>query len=161
MRQTLTENALGILDLEANGFAPRPTYFLYLVWKRVMGQRMLRAAASLPSPSGTATLRAYAACHPRGNGDVSMLLLNCGNSTQQVSLPQVAARREEWVLTAKGGDVSANAMELNGAVLSTDSGGNPPHLNGVTHSNHAQPFRLPPQALAFVVLLEAKASACM
>ena len=92
--------------------------------------------------------------------DVTVLLLNCGNATQQVMLPQAAKSREEWVLTGKGGNVSAKAIELNGAVLATDSKGNPPALEGVTRPNHAQPFSLPPQSLAFVVLSGAKAKAC-
>jgi hypothetical protein len=107
MRQTLTENALGILDLESNQFVPRPTYYMYMVWKHLMGTRILNTTAAgqiLPafeSARPSTKLRAYAACHVLGNGSVTILMLNLGSSPLLVVLPQTTTERDEWVLTAK------------------------------------------------------------
>ena len=202
LRQTLTENALGILDLEGNHFAPRPTYFMYLVWKKVMGRSMLNTTStaagtagvgipSLPSPATLAaaagatsgagvgvggagvgegagvgsakskskSLRAYAACHALGKGAVTVLLLNLDSSALQIELPQVAAKRIEWIMTGKDGDPAASTVLLNGRALATDSEGNPPELQGAAQSNRT-PLSLPARSFAFVVLQDAKAEAC-
>jgi hypothetical protein len=92
---------------------PMPDYWTALLWKRLMGQRVLRATVL---QSGTLNVMAFAHCSAISAGGVSMLLINTDhNIGANVTLvdAELQGLREEYVLSKVG----QHGIALNGKVL--------------------------------------------
>jgi heparanase 1 len=151
---------------------PLPDYYIALLHKRVMGQKVLRASST------SAGIRAYCHCaaafaEGAQPGAVAVALLNIGSAPVTVSLGQSSGSdtsqslpRVEYILTAgeKGSSDWPNPLQskqtlLNGELLELH-GSTLPALVG--HAAAAgTPFVMPPTSYGFVVLPTAKAAACM
>jgi heparanase 1 len=144
-RQTLSGGDYGMID-DAT-LDPLPDYFASLLWKRLMGARVLTAAVDGAPP----TLRAYAHCTPGRPGAATALLINL--SPDALALSFGGRDREAYVVTAAGLD--ARDVQLNGSDLRVANDGTPPSLSGA-----AGPVELPGHSYGFVVLPDGAAAAC-
>ena len=125
MRQTLAGGNYEMVA-HADGFRPLPTWWLTLLFKRV-----LVGAAVLATRSDTATLRAFAY---RGSaGSVALLLVNLASADVRVALNNPggvnsSAPRHEYALESAG-DMHARGVRLNrGAPLEMGADGTMPEL---------------------------------
>ena len=125
MRQTLAGGNYELVA-HADGFRPLPSWWLTLLFKRV-----LVGLEVLGTHSDTPTLRAFAY---RGNGTLSLLLVNIAASDVQVSLnhplvANVSAPRDEYALASANGSMHSRGVRLNGgAPLEMGEDGSLPRL---------------------------------
>lgn len=73
--------------------------------------------------------------------------------------PSNSKRREEYHLTAKGGDLQSKTMLLNGVPLELGDAGSIPAMDPVLVAVDS-PVQLAPTSIAFVVLPKFEAKAC-
>eukprot|EP00850_Spirogloea_muscicola_P005103 SM000023S07559 [mRNA] locus=s23:89481:92388:+ [translate_table: standard] len=135
-RQSLVGGNYGLLNL--TNFVPNPDYYGALLWRKLMGARVLRVV----SPADTPMLRAYAHCLRGSRGGITLLLLNLSNSTSFYVKPDIVdiawkrkrrlgallGRREEYHLQPVGGDLSSQQVLLNGQLLAPSKDGQLPPL---------------------------------
>jgi heparanase 1 len=162
IRQTLSGGAYGLID-DAT-LVPNPDYFSAVLWKRLMGPRVL--AAQMQRPVWSRQVRIYAHCTPPAAeafapGAVSVVLINLSlERSATVDFATVAGPAWLYALTAPA--LSSRQMFLNGIVLKVRKDGTPPVMAPV----YVPPTRghprvtLAPASYAFVVLPEADAAAC-
>ena len=138
-RQVLiAEGGYPLINANADGsFTPLPDFWLALLFRRIMGTRVLSAAPA----AGSKSLRAYCHCAAGGGGGVALLLINLGADTLNVSAAvasgqALTAAREEWVLGAGDQPVGADSrlqtrqVTLNGAPLAVLPGPALPAMEG-------------------------------
>lgn len=152
VRQTLVGSDYGLIDhktLRAN-----PDFYNSLLWKRLMGARVLRVRKEGQNPY----LRAYAHCGPAGGGGVTLLSLNLHPTRQaKVVVPGVRGVAEHYLLHSKALD--SRDLYLNGEPLSAGSGPLPT-FQGRRAVHDELRFALPPATYSFVHLPEIGAPAC-
>lgn len=149
-RQTLSGSDYGLL--EETTLAPRPDYWISLLWKRRMGTRVLRLDVR-----GSPKVRAYAHCAPAGNGAVAIAWLNLDAQRPAIlSVPRMDTRGAAIdVVTASS--LVARDVRLNGTPLALDEAGLLPLLS----PREIGALSVPPESLGFVTLPLAHARACM
>ena len=117
LRQTL-ENSGGYPLLE--NYQPLPDYWLVLLHKRIMGNRVLKVG------SGNMNLRVYGHCSVDGGGGVALAWLNIGEEEMMLDLPSEyddGRNATLWVLEPgermKGmkNPLQSQFVQLNGVVL--------------------------------------------
>jgi len=161
VRQTLVGGYYNLIDRET--LTPNPDYFTALLWKRTMGDRVLRASSSLPE-----SVLVFAHCAAplaAGAGGVTLAFVNL-DATTTFSVSALAggpplAPRSEFVLTPVGGEQSSREVVLNGASSPLGVAGGvvsptPPRI--VT--DPAAPLLLAPHTLGYIVLTGAGAGVC-
>ena len=147
IRQTLSGSNYGLLDDVT--LDPNPDYWASLLWRRLMGTRVL--AASSPDPS----IRIYAHCAADGPG-VALVAVNISQTeTLAVRVPALSGSARRYRVTASGLD--ARVLELEGRPLHADASGTVPALEPASVDNAS--VELPPTSWAFVVSDE-PAAAC-
>lgn len=168
-RQTLCGYRYGLVDFELN---PMPSFFVSVLFKRLIGETAL--ATTVSPPAQTTTVRAYTFCG-RGSGTVTVLI-NLSNTTDaSVALdvdpsaaPGAAAgsERHDYVLTAfDTTHIEMSQIYLNGAVLDVAVDGSVPAMEPVVVTPSGGSKSLPPVALprlsyGFFALPGASAVAC-
>jgi heparanase 1 len=161
VRQTLVGGYYNLIDRES--LTPNPDYFAALLWKRTMGERVLRASSSLPE-----SVLVFAHCAAplaAQAGGITLAFINLDEATT-FSVSPIAggpplAPRSEYVLAPVGGQQSSREVLLNdaGSPLGVAGGvvsPTPPRL--VT--DPAAPLLLAPRTLGFVVLTGGSAGVC-
>ncbi|MGH1347586.1 MAG: hypothetical protein ACRBN8_38875 [Nannocystales bacterium] len=150
VRQTLSGSDYGLID-DAT-LDPRPDYWASVLWKRLMGARVLAT-----SHEGPTSLRSYAHCGERGG--VTVVLINLDQSeTLDVSLRADAA--DVYLVHAE--TLDATEIRLNGSALPDDD---VEALAALTPADaelvqgHAV-VALPPTSFAFVHLPGLSSAAC-
>ncbi len=146
VRQTLAGMNYGLID-DAT-LAPRPDYWASLLWKRLMGDRVL--ATRVEGTSGS-HLRAYA--HVGPEGALTVLLINLDPTRDaSVTLPVLGARdRAEYAVTAP--ELFGQTVLLNGAALGLTAGGALPATAGVSARGGAHtPVVIHPLSYSFVTV---------
>lgn len=153
-RQNIFGSGYGLVDTsDWSNLTPNPDFYLGLLWKRVMGTRVLQAASS------SRQVRAYAHCHPARNGTVTVAYLNLNDATTTVeidlkgsSMPTGRLGTPSDILYALSADsLTADVVRLNGRRLAFDSANRAPSLDGVA----VTAVSLPPQSFGFVQLGQA------
>lgn len=160
VRQTLSGSDYGLL--EDATLQPRPDYWASLLWRRLMGRRVLAAETLDEEP----LLRAYAHClrNPgdEATGGIALLLINLDrDASQRVVLDGVSA--SQWAIYAVDAeDVRSRVVRLNGVVLSDDDGRVPELLPRVDERRlDGQPqILLAPASYAFVTFEGNAVPAC-
>ncbi len=113
VRQTLSGSDYGLLDEVM--LDPRPDYWASVLWKRLMGTKVLAA-----THDATETLRVYAHCGPEAGG-VTVALLNLDRRVAvETSLRVDDGTAEIYTVEAEGLD--ATQIRLNGEALPSDDG---------------------------------------
>lgn len=127
-RQDFVGADYGLLNFTT--LAPAPDYWLLVLWKRLVGARVL----SIATPPADPLVRAYAFCGARAPGTVAVLLVHLGTAPACVDPPGIAdptQPRLEYALTPTEGTVESPGAALNGgAPLALGAGGALPPLEG-------------------------------
>ncbi|XP_006817513.1 heparanase-like [Saccoglossus kowalevskii] len=164
IRQTFIGGGQGLIDED---IIPRPDYWLSVLYKRLVGQRVLSIKLSKQNDGNT--LRAYAHCtningttYPSGSVTVYMLSVNNNQSTI-VSLSAGSLRLgvDQYLLTyppAEG--VTSSHVELNGKKLKMMDDHTLPDFPPQTIAA-GSPINMPPLSFGFYVIPGAMADACM
>jgi heparanase 1 len=154
VRQSLTGADYGLLAEPT--LAPRPDYFATLLWKRLMGTRVL--AAAVPTPPWT--LRAYAHC-AAGDvpaGAVTVLLINLDQAQAQTLEIDGVGKGGQELWTVSAPSLSSPVAELNGATMAVAEDGTPPALEPLR--GRGRSVTVPPASYAFVRFADANAAGC-
>jgi heparanase 1 len=152
VRQALSGADYGLLAEPT--LEPRPDYFASVLWRRVMGTRVL---ATVAAPR---TLRAYAHCAAVGAappGAVAVLLINLDTRPAAVAIDGVGdGVRRLWLVSADALD--APVALLGGQPLVAAVDGTLPPLEPAL--GRGARFTLPPTSYAFALFDEADRPAC-
>ncbi|KAL4323460.1 hypothetical protein GQ457_11G029510 [Hibiscus cannabinus] len=165
-RQALIGGNYGLLD--ATTFIPSPDYFGALLWHRLMGSTVLTV-----SKESDLNLRVYAHCAKRKHG-VSLVFINLSKDRSfNVTLSNLKSEdvgetnhefggkqnREEYHLTALGGDIKRNIVRLNNVpMVQTESRDipamDPELVDALT------PISIAAQSIAYVTVRYFEAPVC-
>ncbi len=151
VRQTLSGSNYGMIDdltLE-----PRPDYWASVLWRRLMGQRVLDVVRTEVDE----LVRVYAHCSYQRPGAVTVLAINLDEENDvRIEIEGLSdGDKELYVLTSEALDSSD--LMLNGTLLRDENGVLPPlDADGLGTS----PADVPPRAMAFIVYPDADAPAC-
>lgn len=170
LRQALVGGEYELVDRST--FHPNPDYFAALLWRRIIGTRVLATnftAAAQPH------LRLHAFCaqssHPSmralgvEQGDVAVLVLNFHRTAHgELTLANIPGARLTWaVRSALPCVIASPAVELRSAAgwtsLALDAAGQLPELMPILDPA-ASPLLLEPLSYAFSIVRGAKAAAC-
>jgi heparanase 1 len=147
VRQTLAGSNYGLLDDET--LTPAPDYYNTLLWKRLMGKRVLEVSRSSHNPY----LRLYAHCTPsagaEGAGKVTLLALNL-HPTQPAELHLEQASLPVTIHELSAPSLNSRELYLDGQPLS--AAGSLPKLEGRASELVAGRLVLSPTHYAFVQL---------
>jgi hypothetical protein len=161
IRHTLSGADYGLID-DAT-LAPRPDYWTSVLWRRLMGTRVLDVG-----PSGDAKLRTYAHCTRTGAphfaaGAVTLVVLNLDAATAvDVPIPAgLGDAADVYVLASPS--ATSSTMMLNGTTLTAAADGSLPPLlpHVVARSNGGLVATFPPATYGYVVMPGAGAKGCM
>jgi hypothetical protein len=147
MHNTLSASDYALID--EGTLEPRPSYWAAVLWKRLMGTRVLDAG---PSPAG---VDLFAHCLAGTPGGVALVGVNTERTaTLELTLP---VKGERYTLASSAGLLS-HALQLNGAALAAGKDGTVPALRGA--ASPAGTLSLPPASITFVALAGADNPAC-
>jgi heparanase 1 len=153
IRQSLTGADYGLLSEPS--LDPRPDYFASVLWRRLMGAKVLAATVTRPL-----TLRVYAHCAASEfpPGAVTALLINLDDAQPiTVALDGISAgARELYLVDAES--LQAPRARLGGRPLVVNADGSLPSLAPL--AGDGETVVLPPASYAFVVFPHAGAAAC-
>jgi len=151
VRQTLSGSNYGLIDDVT--LDPRPDYWASVLWRRLMGQRVLDVART----DVDELIRVYAHCSYERPGAVTVLAINLDEANDvRIEIDEISnADKEIYVLSSEALDSSD--LMLNGTLLRDDNGVLPP-LEPVEIGS--RPADVPPRAIAFIVYPNANAPAC-
>jgi heparanase 1 len=151
VRQTLSGSNYGLLDDIT--LDPRPDYWASVLWRRLMGRRVLKVTRSDVSD----LVRVYAHCSYQRPGALTLLAINLGSDDSvRIELDGVEGSDKELYLLTSDALFSKDLM-LNGKLLRDQDGVLPP-LEPARIGRG--PAELPPLAMAFIVYPNADASVC-
>jgi heparanase 1 len=147
MHNTLSASDYGLID--ESTLIPRPNYWAAVLWRKLMGTRVLEAGAP-----ATPNLYVYAHCLKDQPGGVAVLAINADRTTaRELALPVAAS---VYALTAD--QLLGTEVRLNGKTLQLDAGGDLPAIDGVARAAGA--LSLAPASISFVALPAANNAAC-
>lgn len=152
VRQTLSGSNYGMIDDVS--LRALPDYWTSLLWRQLMGERVLDAA-----DDDDAELLTYAHCTPELDGGITVLLINIAqNQAVDVDLGALGSGRREVFLA--DGPLFEPDFVLNGEVVESASDGTPPALTPVTATPASALVEVPATSFSFIRLPEANADAC-
>lgn len=160
VRQALVGSDYGLLAEET--LEPRPDYWSSLLWKRLMGAGVLAAKVDgQGSPLGR--IRAWAHCAAPSSpgfltGAVTVLVINLDPERPARLLLEGALGNRYLLYRLDAERLDSPEMRLNGAPIRPDSSGNLPALDP---DDGSRAVTLAPAGMAFVVLPNANAPACL
>lgn len=138
MHNTLIGSDYGLID--DRSYAPRPNYWAALLWRKLMGTRVLDAEVSA-SPN----LYVYAASLRGDPNGVALLVINADRKNPvKFRLPQKSQR---YTLTAT--TLLDTNVRLNGKILKVSKNGDVPVLHGTAA---AAVTELAPQSITFFAI---------
>jgi heparanase 1 len=151
VRQTLSGSHYGMIDDKT--LDPRPDYWASVLWRRLMGQRVLDVQRTAVDDD----VRLYAHCSYQRPGAVTVLAINLdAENSVRIEVDGISNSGKELYLLTSDALTSSDLM-LNGTLL-RDEDGTLPALAPARVG--ASPADVPPRAMAFVVYPNAGASAC-
>jgi hypothetical protein len=142
---------------------PHPDYFVALLWRQLVGARVLTASVSAP-PEVNSTFAVHAFCAAAGAppGAIVLAFINLASDPVALMLGAglAAAPRVEFVLTAPGGNLTADSLLLNNALLAVGSDGKLAQQPVPGEAVSAGDIQLPAESYGFLQLNAAAAPAC-
>lgn len=166
VRQTITGMNYGML--EAKTLDPLPDYWNSLLWKRLMGQRVLSVSKANQTESEGASdeteesrkVRLYAHCSKDGGGGITMLAINLNHDRKAiVQIPQFSDQMQQfYAVTTR--DVLGQSLTINGKEPKVGNEGIPDRILPVETKPEKAGMELEPLGYGFLVLPEAGAKAC-
>lgn len=151
VRQTLSGSNYGLIDDVT--LDPRPDYWASVLWRRLMGQRVLDVARTAVDD----LVRVYVHCSYLRSGAVTVLAINLDEENDvRIEVDGISgADKELYLLTSDALD--SQDLFLNGTLLRDDEGTLPPLDPEAIGSQSAN---LPRRSIAFIVYPNADAPAC-
>jgi hypothetical protein len=147
MHNTLAASDYGLLD--ENTLAPRPNYWGALLWRQLMGRRVLDAGA--PTAAG---VHVYAHCQRAVSGGVALLVINADRAASQgLTLPTATQR-----YTLDAASLEDASVQLNGTALALADTGDLPPLKAV--ATPAGTVMFAPATITFLAVPTAANPAC-
>ena len=133
-------------------------YWSSVLFKQLVGTNTLAIAGNTDTGR---TIRLYAFCSRSMYGGVVLVAINVNDSPRNVAFQSSfsLAPRQEYRLTAPGGNVSSTNIELNGVTLVPGPFGQLPPLNPIVVESNTY-ITLDPLSYAFFVFPDAAAPAC-
>ncbi len=160
VRQTLSGSDYGLINDQT--LKPNPDYWNSVLWKRLMGEKVMPVKLSNDSETH---LMAYAHCSAQPakapKGSVTVLLLNVHRKESvRVSFENLKGNMHVYAVTADG--LQAKTLKLNGETLVEGSDGAPPEFKvDVQEPGAEKPYLdLGPQSYAFVVMPDTDFALC-
>lgn len=159
VRQTLSGSNYGLIHDET--LEPSPDYWASVLWKRLMGGRVLNAAPTADAPS----LRVYAHCTPSWNiefspGTFTVLALNLDMEGPVKVVFDGIEHQGYRIYRMTAPDLLGTEVRLNGETLQVQPDGALPDFVPDLSTSTPAAATLPPASYAFVVF-DAAADACM
>ncbi|XP_039635016.1 heparanase-like, partial [Perca fluviatilis] len=161
MRQVLIGS--GSYHLVDDNLDPLPDYWLSLLYKTLVGPEVLRVEFS--SLARSKTVRLYLHCSTRlryQRGAVTLMSLNLSEKPASVCLPPLTPPLtvDAFILQPGEGGLYSRSVQLNGALLKMEDDQTLPDLSA-SRLPPSDRLQLPAFSLAFFVLTDAKAAACL
>lgn len=155
VRQTLSGSTYGLIDELTE--EPRPDYWASLLFRRLMGTRVLQVPAEVAAMPG---LRVYAHCQRDGPpGAVTILVINLDRTESAVlPLEKLGLSPPAELYTGAAIDLDSPELLLNGERLQTAPDGTPPRFRGAALTGRT--LALPPASWAFATFAGARVAAC-
>ncbi|KAM8968954.1 heparanase [Sarcophilus harrisii] len=155
----------GNYHLVDGNFDPLPDYWLSLMFKQLVGTRVLTANVKSPDKK---KLRLYLHCtnnnHPKyKEGDLTLYALNLHNDTKYLQLPPHLSdkRVEKYILQPSGyKNLLSQSVKLNGHILKMVDDKTLPEIIGKPLCLYC-PLTLPPFSYGFFVIMNAKVATCI
>jgi hypothetical protein len=141
----LISGSNGIIDEKT--FEPNASYWSALLWRRLMGTKVLDAGPSRPG------LHLYAHCQRGVAGGVTLLAINLENAPKTLHIGRGA---QLYALTNP--DMQSKTVLLNGKALALDATGALPATAASTVKGNR--VTLSPTSVNFVTLPQARNAAC-
>lgn len=141
----LISGSNGILDEKT--FLPNADYWAAVLWRRLMGNRVLDAGSIRPG------LHVYAHCMRNTSGGVTLLAINLDDAPAEV---KVSGTTERYELSAPA--LESGTVMLNGTPLVLDEHDNLPQMNAVRAKRGA--VSVAPTSIAFIAMPEAGNASC-
>lgn len=158
VRQTFVKGNYSLLDDDLD---PNPDYWLSLLHKRLVGEKVLDVSGQTEEKR---KVRVYAHCsnsqYPLGS--VTLLALNVLLDTTVVLKLNGELKGKDvdvYLLTPENGDLLTKTVKLNGKVLKLVDDRTLPDLAPKSVPG-GEPLNLPPLTFGFYVIPKASASAC-
>uniref|UniRef100_A0A8C4X868 Heparanase n=1 Tax=Erpetoichthys calabaricus TaxID=27687 RepID=A0A8C4X868_ERPCA len=157
----------GSYHLVDSNFDPLPDYWLSLLYKKLVGPKVLNVTIFTHDGDQNRHLRVYMHC-ARNNrycipfGDVTLIALNLSKKTTTIHLPKYfsSKRIDAYRLEPAGeGGLSSRNIQLNGKLLVMVDERTLPELTGSTLPV-GSPLQIPGLTFAFYVIRDANVSAC-
>ncbi len=156
VRQSLSGSDYGMIN--DSTLEPRPDYWMSLLWKRNMGERVLQVREK------SSLLRSYAHCLPSfdedSTGGVAVLLLNLDRENSVIAtLEQLPSSFEVYEISAP--DLLGYDVRLNGETLQVPEDGPLPVLEPIlVHHGNPAWFEVQPTSMVFMRFTDADLPAC-
>jgi hypothetical protein len=141
----LISGSNGVIDEKT--FAPNADYWAALLWRKLMGTRVLDAGPNQPG------LHLYAHCQRGKSGGVTVLAINLQDITQTIN---VAGPADLYTLTAP--ELQSRSVQLNGELLQLAAEDTLPALEPKRLTGNS--IMLPPTSISFVAVPERGNKAC-
>jgi heparanase 1 len=155
VRQTLAGSNYGMIN--DSTLAPNPDYWVSVLWKRLMGTKVLDTRI----PGNETYIRAYAHCAAdiAGGGAVyAVINLHASRETNIVFDGMAGGEIEIYLLSADSLDSAV--LKLNGVELKVNGDGSLPALVPVKVKAAVPFLTLPPRNLAFIRIPYSRIPAC-
>jgi heparanase 1 len=157
VRQTLSGSDYGLLD-EAT-LTPRPDYWTSVLWRRLVGARVLDIATNPPDPMA----RVYAHCTRAGApgfapGAVTFVVINLDRANAAALALDALGATDADVYELSASDLASGDVMLNGNVLRASDDGSLPDLP--PRATPPAKVRFEPATYGFVVARGIAAAAC-
>jgi len=139
-------------------YNPRPDFFTAVLWKRLIGEGVLRAT-KLQTQAKNENLRVYAHCH-KSRG-VVLVVVNLGDELYTLGLKfdhggALPLQAEQYWLSAPGNNISSTTAMLNGHELkistNTSGGWQMPDLHPLMVDVNNHSLSVPPLGYGFFVV---------
>ena len=162
---TCAPSLAGWVDAKSNGLpTPHPDWFTAVLWRQFVGSTVL-SVSTATTPKVNSTLAVHAWCSNKmaaPAGSVTLVYINVASTPVSLALGGGLATlpRTEFIMTAPGGDLTADGALLNGVLLSVDGAGKLPAqpIPGVAGAGTL--ITLPSESYGYIVLPGAGAAAC-
>lgn len=151
LHNTLVASDYGLLDDQ--NFAPKPNYWGALLWRRLMGPRVLDSGIAVQKGR-----HVYAHCLRNQPGGVALLVIN-NDTTASTALSLGNAARGAQRYTLASPQLQSRTVLLNGQALALGPADQLPAMAG--QSLESDQVVLTPTSVTFLALPEAHNAACM
>nr|XP_033819723.1 heparanase isoform X1 [Geotrypetes seraphini] len=166
MRQTFF--GTGAYNLVDANLEPLPDYWLSLIYKKLVGSKVLKATVSNTDGIDDRKLRVYLHCtnsnySKYSAGDITLFVLNLHNDTRNLQLPSSLSSKyvDEYMLRpAEKDSLLSRTVQLNGRVLKMVDDETLPTITEKSLSPRSF-LSLPAFSYGFFVIRDAKAAACI